>query len=137
MQLKLIFGFVSIVFFLSSCAGSTVKNKMAGEYKKHDIVIKSNPPGADIFIYPQGIIAQTPLRVNRLEVLNATIDAKKSGYQDTSLFVEKKESFMPVHTFFGNLILLPLYPFAVLYDLKHGWAIEKPSEEIIITLEKK
>lgn len=137
---KINFGLVLAIFLafaLSSCAQVEVKRKKQSVYKEADILVDSNPSGADIFIYPQGIIAKTPIYVNRLELENASIDFVKYGYKEKNIFIKKKEKFLPFHTFFGNLILLPLYPFAVISDLKNGWDIEKPAEQIIVKLEEK
>lgn len=128
---------ILIIALISSCASSTVKVKKQGIYKKHDILIDSVPSNADIFIYPEGIVAKTPIYVNRLEIANATIDFKKDGYKDKSVFVKKKERFLLFHTLFGNIILLPLYPFGILYDLGGGWDIKKPGDKLVFELEKK
>lgn len=130
---------VLIIYFLTltSCAISHVKHQRETTYLKPDILIESKPSGADIFIYPTGIIAKTPFNANRIQLENANIEVRKDGYETQNIFVEKKESFLFFHTFFGNIILLPLYPFAVITDLINGWDLEKPADKITIELKKK
>ncbi len=125
-----------ILTCLSSCAQTEVAKRKNSTYKAKDILIESSPSGADIFIYPQGIIAKTPIYVSRLEVEDATIDFVKPGYQNETVFVESKKRLMIFRTFFGNLILLPLYPFAVISDLFGGWDILRPTDKVMVELKE-
>ncbi len=130
---------ILITCFLAftSCAQSHVSQKRKTTYLQSDILIESKPSGADIFIYPAGIVAKTPFNANRIQLENANIEVRKDGYETQNIFVEKKEKFLFFHTFFGNLMLLPLYPFAVISDLSKGWDLEKPAEQITIELKEK
>lgn len=133
---KNILKIIIILSCLSSCAQAEVAKRKNSVYNAKDILIDSTPSKADIFIYPQGIIAKTPIYVSRLEVEDATIDFVKPGYQNETVFVESKKRLMIFRTFFGNLILLPLYPFALISDLFYGWDIKKPTDKVMVELKE-
>ncbi len=122
---------------ISSCAQSYVEHKKKTRYLQPDILIESNPSGADIFIYPEGIIAKTPFNANRMQLKDSTIEARKDGYKNQKIFIRKKEKFLFFQTFFGNLLFAPLYPLFVISDLKNGWDLEKPADKITIDFKEK
>lgn len=101
--MKKLIGLITIFFFLLGCASTTV--------------IKSNPPGAELYLNGQ-LKGETPYTYTDRAIAGTTrrVSLKKEGYKDFQKLIIRDQTYIPA-LIAGAFLLVPLL-----------WSMEYPPE---------
>jgi len=101
--MKKLIGLISIFFFLFGCASTTV--------------IKSNPPGAEVYLNGQ-LKGETPYTYTDRAIAGTArrVTLKKEGYKDFQKTIIRDQTYIPA-LIAGTFLLIPLL-----------WSMEYPPE---------